>query len=188
MIMKKILALLLVLAVASAAGAASVDLNASSTSVNPSDEVTITVVADFAAITYAASFKADGGTAKAVGTVNAGFTASSDDGRLKNSGGYLIIATSGNAALGTSIAAGQSLYTFTYVAPTAAGTYTISSPPTGTASPDWPGTPPPTLTCEVNGSLGEKVTSIGSVAITVVPEPMTIALLGLGGLLLRRRK
>ena len=31
-------------------------------------------------------------------------------------------------------------------------------------------------------------TEIGSVGIEVVPEPMTIALLGLGGLLLRRRK
>jgi len=32
------------------------------------------------------------------------------------------------------------------------------------------------------------VTSTNSLVLTVIPEPMTIALLGLGGLFLRRRK
>jgi hypothetical protein len=198
-IMRKLLTLVLILAMASMASAAAVDFYANGVKdltdcVMPDQAVTITVQADFAVIGLQMATTADGGTAQAAGALDAGFDFLNIPGTLRNSAGtgtlFILIdkitgavnVTGGSAP----IAAGTDLYTFTWVAPAAQGTYTIGATPNGYTNPWFP-PPPPAYTVQADGSQGELVNQFNPCTVCVVPEPMTIALLGLGGLFLRRR-
>lgn len=114
--------------------------------------------------------------------------------------GYIIIEEGGTGALGNALnldAAGDMGAVSPYAEAGWGSGYelTIAMSPGGTAVAVGP-----QFTLDyVGGLLGETVrislfvdpeygTPADSVAITVVPEPMTVILLGLGGLLLRRRK
>jgi hypothetical protein len=201
-IMRKLLTLVLILAMASLASAASVDFYADGvkdlgdciTTVQPGASVEITVKADFNVIGLQMATTADGGTAPAVGTLNAGFTLLNVPGTLRNGVGtgtlfILIDKIQGGVPLGQSIAAGQVLYTFTWDAPTGleeCTTFTIGATPDQYPNPFYP-PPPPNYTVKADGSQGELVNAFNPCTVNVLPEPMTIALLGLGGLFLRRR-
>ena len=114
--------------------------------------------------------------------------------------GYIIIEEGGTGTLGNALnldAAGDMGAVSPYAEAGWGSGYelTIAMSPGGTAVAVGP-----QFTLDyVGGLLGETVrislfvdpeygTPADSVAITVVPEPMTVILLGLGGLLLRRRK
>ena len=72
--------------------------------------------------------------------------------------------------------------TLNYTAPTTLGAYTIAG---GTYGPPLQGKNAVTTNDGVNPNVTVTMPTLG---ITVIPEPMTMVLLGLGGLFLRRRK
>ena len=74
---------------------------------------------------------------------------------------------------------GDSIFQFSVTAPTGLGTYDVDmNVNSETAS----------FFDELGAEHYDDLVQGGSLAITVIPEPMTIALLGLGGLFLRRKK
>ena len=181
--MKNLLILMLVLGLASVANAQTgtirVDPQDAADSYYPSDIITIEIVADYGVgtLTIDDITTDTGGTASApaLGTeIAAGYVV--QPGTLVNAGGILVsdIAGDGGGAMGT-VPAGNTVWTFEYHVPD------VEEPSTY-------------ITIGVNNInmtdqyYGNWVTDVGSVVIHVVPEPMTIALLGLGGLFLRRRR
>jgi hypothetical protein len=99
-----------------------------------------------------------------------------DPGTLVNEGGVLIKGVAGDGGSGMlEVAPGDPFYSFEFHVPEVpASTYiTIEFPKTNNITDKY---------------YGQVRTSVPSVTIHVIPEPMTIALLGLGGLFLRRRK
>ena len=186
--MKKLLTILLVLAMASAASASAiwleVDPQDAKDSYQYSDVITINVVADFAVAGMTTNIGADNGTAQAVGTLHPNLmTGLNYAGDLVNAGGVLIKNIAGAAAFGAPAApAGAVLYTFEFHVPDVEdSTYiTIDDITDYTTSP-------PMSTTANSSDFSVYLTDMGSVTIHV-PEPMTIALLGLGGLFLRRRR
>ena len=164
--MKKILVLMLVLAIASTASA-SLSFVSSSATVNVGETVVVgltTTTAGASTLTnyvgYYASTVATLSVAKGA-DVTAGL-----DSVLTLGGGY---AGYFKTVMGTTVPGGYSIGDEIAVATLtgeAAGTYTINVWSSG-----WTGTPEDSFTLTV-----------------LIPEPMTIGLLGLGGLFLRRRK
>ena len=110
----------------------------------------------------------------AVGTYNAGFSSGSVGAVVVNP--VEIQGVAGDIGGGSTIAAGQVLYDFTLTAGAKNNTITIDS------FAGMSGGPP--LYTTHNG--GDVVAS--TLTLNIVPEPATIVLLGLGGLLLRRRR
>lgn len=191
--MKKLVCLMLVALICTVASAATVKFNAAGATggvldVMPGTLVEVSVIADYDVASIVLTIGADGGTAAAKGVLNSGFLTMPNAGNLRNGKGILIDRISGSQGLNpgdTAVAAGQSLYTFTFVAPDVEGLYTISSV-TGAAQ----FTPPPApYTCVIAGVGGQiSLGTVEALGINVIPEPMTVALLGLGGLFIRRRK
>ena len=190
--MKKLVCLLIVLAVVSFASAASVKFDAAGAvagqvSAAQGAEVVVSIIADFDVANLVVTIGADGGTAKELGVLHPAFKTMPNNGILRNSGHILIERISGSQGVQYGdgpVPAGESLYTFTFVAPTTEGLYTIDFITGPTPFPP----PPVPYTCTIDGVGGAiSLSSIESL-IVVVPEPMTIALLGLGGLFIRRRK
>jgi hypothetical protein len=210
--MKKLLIFILVLGLASAANAAIVTFDASgeadcahafptpSVDVLAGAVVTVEITADTAVGTYAVSItetttsSAGHSTATAVGTYHSNFNLNVVAGRLQNTmtgsvGGtprYMLIdrATAGISPANP-VAAGQVLYSFDVLIPAGAE---VSDTFVITAAVGKPVVTPP-----ANPGYGHlldavPVATTNALTIHVVPEPMTILLLGLGGLLLRRRK
>ncbi len=180
--MKRLLIFMLVLGMASAANAAIVSFSAEP--YTPGGTITITMHSDEQVVGAVLAVITDngfGGTANAPGSWNALFTIA--DGGYSGldiglGAGDLVLATGTvnipNYATGT-------LFTYTYTVPLGATgpiTFTVLDyPDMGYAS-------------YINYMSGGTALTenLAGTSFTSMPEPATIALLGLGGLLLRRRK
>jgi hypothetical protein len=195
--MKKVLVLVLVLAMATAANAVTVDIEGSKTGVLAGETITVSMSADTAADSYAISLGATttstaGDATAAIGTLNTGFDNINNAGTLRNGmtnyngARYILIDRINGSVLleSPSVAAEATLYSFELTIPTGAvesDTFTIyAATGFGVFSP-----PPAGYAHQVSGSTPGTTNNL---VLTVIPEPMTIALLGLGGLFLRRRK
>ncbi len=97
------------------------------------------------------------------------------DGVIQNNGTQLITGISLSHTMefdGHHLDAGETIYSFTYTVPDAPGTTVDIAGANVTVSfLDW-----------------SSATSLGAATLNITPEPMTIALLGFGGLFLRRRR
>ena len=186
--MKNLLTILLVLAMASAASASAVwlevDPQDAKDSYMPSDVITINVVADFVVGGLTTNIGADGGTAQAVGTLHPNLkTALFYEGDLINAGGVLISNISGGAMVGQpGVPISAVLYSFEFHVPQVDESTIITIDDITDFT-----TQPPMSTGVSSTDYMTYLTDIGALEIHV-PEPMTIALLGLGGLFLRRRR
>ena len=197
--MNKLASLTLVVVLTSLANAATVslELDGGGTTVTAGDTVTINITADWD-VTDNAGFNlkqsttsaAGNATAVAVGTLNAGFDLTAFEGNLINTQSgtrfILIDRISGVIDSGSpAIAAGDPLYSFNLLIPAGAvlnDAFTIDDAfglPVESAGP-------PEYSTGIHG--GGDVSDIGSLTLTVVPEPTTIALLGFGCLFLVRRR
>jgi len=196
--MKKLICLALVLSLAQLASATTVSLvlDGGGTTVMADSTVTINVVADWAVsdnagfnLMESTTSAAGDATALAVGTLNAGFDFISAAGTLCNveSGSRFILIDRINGVItdgSPPIAAGDALYSFDLLVPSGAtvgDAFTIDDAfgePVVSAGPPY--------ATGIHG--GGDVTDIEPLTLTVVPEPMTIVLLGLGSIFLFRRK
>ncbi len=192
---------MLVLGLVSLANASMVTFKANgdagTVDVEAGDTVTITVVADTSAaagytlsITETKVSTADYATATELGVVNTGFSVSRNNGTLRNTmttatsgtNRYMVIdKLSGVTDAAHTVSAGSVLYTFSLLIPALAAvddTFTLTA---AVGSPSFGAG----YTHNIDSVA---VGTTNAVTLNVVPEPMTIALLGLGGLFLFRRK
>jgi len=192
--MKKVLGLVLLLALASTSFGAVAQFTTPILEVHPSDIIRISIVADFDAKALGIRQINDGvpGTTAlptgeaGVGGVNSLFTLAPQAGAqyLVNMDHVLFRNTAGNAIGGSlisgSVPAGQELAWFTYHVPQVPFSTLILIEPVavGTTAAGIPG---------VTNTANVKTTLTG-VTLHVVPEPMTLSLLALGGLALLRRR
>ena len=115
--------------------------------------------------------------------------------------GYIIIEDGGAGALGNADkldAAGNIAAVFAYTEPGWGAGYELTAAMSPGGAPAIAAGPQFTMDY-TGGTLGQTAmislfvdpeygTPASSVAVTIVPEPMTVVMLGLGGLLMRRRK
>ena len=205
--MRKLLIFMFVFGLVSSANAVTITFDASAEpacthgydrDVTPGDVVTIEITSDTAvttgylvSITESTTSTAGDATA-ALGALHTGFNFNPSNGNLRNATTnygagtarlMLIDRISGGINEAPSIAAGQVLYSFALTIPSEAvfcDTFTI------TAAVGFPAISPPPA--GYTHALDAGAVTTTDVVLHVVPEPMTIVLLGLGGLLLRRRK
>ncbi len=137
-------------------------------------DITMIIVADTGILSVDTDILGPG-TAKAPISSHALFTgALGSDGVIQNNGTELITLISIACVPDfIPVPAGETLYSFTYTVPNAPGT-TIDI--TGD-----------NVFVQFRDFDFTQTTSLGAATLNIVPEPMTIALLGLGGLFLRRR-
>ena len=168
--MKKLLILMLVLGVTSAASALTVTLDPSGSGTSVPGTVSINVVSDtdYAGYTYY------------VGIADSTYGDFSSVTALSGAGGQSGVTDYGNALAGWDhvyeIVASDSTDPFDSVL--AGNQFSLSIGFTGANTGE------DVIVALMNNSLA----TIGTYEIQGVPEPMTVALLGLGGLFLRRRK
>ena len=185
-VMKKLLALVLVFAMASWASAGLLtvvgDGTAGTIDVDPGQIVTITIVGTG----WGLAGPADSLSVLTIGAITGEGTASDPAlhaelsnlpsvGTLVNDGVIMISNIQGGTVMGDmdGIPNGSAAYTFTLDVGTVVGAYMIDLTGATVAGAFSPAPLP---------------LEIGALEVNVVPEPMTIALLGLGGLFLRRRR
>ena len=188
--MKKLLIFMLVLGMASAASAVNTAwFETVSNEVTPSQDIAIMVKADFDVLGL--DLAVDGPPAASLGShgLHEALLRSTfpNQGIVVNDGTLLIRGISGADPTFVGVPAGEVVYSFMYHVPDEPPSTQITITSTG----DWfDPTPPPsdvkTLLTDVQS--GPSVTSLTPLVLHIIPEPMTIALLGLGGLFLRRRK
>lgn len=167
------------------------------TNVTAGSTVTIDLIADFDVrsgsfnIQQSTTSAAGDATAVGVGTLHAGFDQTADNGNLCNvlSGTrFMLIDRTNGVVADTSpdILAGQILYSFDLLIPSLASVgdqFTIDDP---FGLPVVNGTDPYATAIYAQG--GESVTDITPLTLTVVPEPVTIALLAFGSLCFCKRR
>lgn len=147
--------------------------------------VNVLVDADLISAWSIGGISVDAGTLT-IGTVNAlaakGISSPGDQ-KDGSESGIFIFQAKGTLDVGVPLVADSVLYSFTVnTAGLADGTIiTINDVTTGT-NPF--GMPPFPMTTTVDGATAD----MGAMSFSVVPEPLTLGLLGLGGLFLRRRK
>jgi hypothetical protein len=202
--MKKLLILMLVLGLASVANAVTVSIvskGSSAIDANAGDTVYVDVVCDTAVtVNFTASFmetttSAAGNSTSTAGSLDAGFTStvSSNGGSVDTTAAYgagtarYILVHRVNGVINTgdpAVSAGTKLYkdmAITLPALAALGdTFTIDFA-VGYKTVGGP----PAYSQLIDNAIPD---TRNALTITIVPEPMTILLLGLGGLCLRRRK
>ena len=201
--MKKFVSLVMLLALASFASAVvnTVDFTTPNANVTAGQVVPITIVADMTVKILGVNIgetkvsAAPDVTAGAVGTIHAGFTSVASagllcDGSTAAPARYVLIDRINgvvDTTTSSEIAVGQALYSFNVTIPGTAAvgdTFTIDDI---TGVPVFH--PGPGYGTNCTGAGGNVVLSdVGALTLTVVPEPATIALLGMGGLLLLRRR
>ncbi|MHC4215232.1 MAG: PEP-CTERM sorting domain-containing protein [Planctomycetota bacterium] len=197
--MNKLASLTLVVVLTSFANAATVslELDGGGTTVTAGSTVTINVTADWDVsdnavfnLKQSTTSAAGNATAVAVGTLNAGFdSATTDPGFPVNTQSdtrFILIDRINGVIEGGSpaITAGVPLYSFDLLIPAGAvlnDTFTIDD---AFGTPVVTGGPP--YDTGIHG--GGDVSDIGALTLTVVPEPTSIALLGLGCIFLVRRR
>jgi len=184
--MKRLLVLFLVLAMASTVSASyvvSFVAHDGKTEVKGSDNIQIDVVTTQAVIGLDLPAITDGGAGGVASgplTLNAGFNAFADPGYLVNAGGILIKWVTGNCGTGASVIG--TMYSFMYHVPDGlreSDTITIGDYST---DPYWLGS----IGLYPNGD--PIYAPFGPLVLHIMPEPMTLTLLGLGSLLLLRKK
>lgn len=182
--MRKLLILMLVLGMASVANATMLTFaySAGGTDVPQNTSITINVTADVNAQSFELGgilITGDWSSPPTLGTVDSGFTTFSSAGIIDDGSApadVWINQVAGTAPGGSPVAIGVVLYDFTLTTGSTQGnTITIDA---------WAGFLPPPVLVQLNA------TDVNPTALVldIIPEPMTIALLGLGGLLLRRRR
>jgi len=181
--MKRFLTLFLVLAIASVAPAGIITFQTSNAGpINVGDSVTVSLVAD-TGVSSVTMGNILGGVVASDNAIYAGLLTIPGfhtPGTLVNNGTTLINKVIGSVAFqAPAVAAGVALYSFTWTA-TAEGVFLFS---TNDNSATFTTTSIGFADGTFTGNAG-----IGSESITVIPEPISIALLGLGGLFIRRRK
>jgi hypothetical protein len=180
--MKKLVCLMMVALIGTVASAATLSFSGDAT-IGVDATATIGVVADEASFgVILGAIALDKGSAT-VGTLNGMYTAMTNNGEQKDGSveDIYIFQVSGASPAGVLVGAGQVLYSFTIDSTGLAvgDVITISA---------WSGPGPFGIPFPVSAKFNGDIAPLGSFAVEVIPEPMTIALLGLGGLFIRRRK
>jgi len=181
--MKKIIAILVLCAFVSVSSAAIV-FQTASTTVGYGDTFTVNVVADTAVVGLAISTTVSGDATGWSNNIMAVSGSFNTNGTLIAPGNVVNLAVrgaSGTAGTGVTYAAGTVLFSFDVTAGNVDGVITIDDYNGSAASAGLTGGPMATKVDAV-------AASIDALTVNVVPEPMTMALLGLGGLFIRRRR
>ena len=149
------------------------DLTTGNYDVEPGSDITMIIVADTTLMMIDADILGPG-QAKAPISHHVNLLAlPRSDGVIQNNGTELItgISLSGYMFEGPFVPAGETIYSFTYTIPDAPGTTVDITGGNVFVRLNW-----------------IEIYLLGAATLNIVPEPMTIALLGLGGLFLRRRR
>lgn len=182
--MKKLLILMLVLGMASTANALMLEYKnaAGGNDVLEGSVVTINIRGDVACTSFRISTAITGDfSGVTLGTVDSGFDFLNIPGQLKDGsvGNLWIFQTNGavdQAGGSPAVLPSVVFATFTLTAGTAGNTITFD---------DWAGVLPPPTDTNYNGSV---INLDPPLVLNIIPEPATLALLGLGGLFLVRRR
>jgi len=179
--MKKIIAILALCTFVSVSSAA-IMLQTNKAGITPGETFTVSVIADGPTTSLSISLSVAGGAVSWGNNVMAVSGSFNTNGTLIAPGNVVNLAVrgaSGTAAPGFSYAAGTVLFSFTVTADCGSYFITIDDYNGSAASAGLSGAPMQTKWNAVN-------TSVESISVWC-PEPMTMALLGLGGLFIRRR-
>jgi hypothetical protein len=194
--MRKVLVCLLVLGLTSVAGAATAGfvLDGGGYSVQENSTATINVVSDLDVANLGiGAIAVTGGSVSAVGAVDGklGYhLLGTLDGTLRDGSFNNIVISVIRGSVGLNpgqdvpVSAGNPVYSFS-VQTGAAGTSIYIDDWSGSGHP-FGGAP--TLKTLISDAANTQISDIAGLQLSVVPEPMTVVLLGLGGLFLRRRK